>query len=113
MGVRNALIRNFIPLNLRADTGALWENFCIVERMKTLEYHEKPVNRYFWRTHTRQEIDYIEEYDGTLHADEFKWNPKAKAKIPKSFLEAYPGSEVRVITPKNFEAFVMLKDGKK
>lgn len=113
LGIRNAFIRNFIPLDMRADTGGLWENFCIVERMKTLEYHQKLINRYFWRTHTQQEIDYIEEYDGKLHAYEFKWNPKAKAKVPKTFLEAYPGSEVKVITPKNFEEFVIIREEKK
>ncbi|MDQ3003323.1 MAG: ATP-binding protein [Fibrobacterota bacterium] len=109
-GVRNALIQNFAPLTLRNDVGGLWENFCIVERMKTLAYHGKYVNRFFWRTHTQQKIDYIEEYEGKLHAYEFKWNPKAKTKIPKSFLEAYPGTEVRVITPDNFHEFAIIKD---
>lgn len=113
VGIRNALISNFNPMDIRTDTGCLWENFCIVERMKTLAYHRKSVNRYFWRTHTQLEIDYVEEYDGKLHGYEFKWNPKAKAKIPKAFLEAYPGSEVKVITPKNFHEFAMLPDEKK
>jgi uncharacterized protein len=108
LGVRNAMISRFNPLEERDDTGMLWENFCIVERMKSLEYHQKFVNRYFWRTHTQQEIDYIEEYGGKLHAYEFKWNPAAKFKIPKTFLEAYPGSEVKVITPGNFHEFIML-----
>lgn len=100
-------------MEIRGDTGFLWENFCVVERMKTLAYHRKSVNRFFWRTHTRLEIDYVEEYGGKLHGYEFKWNPKAKAKIPKAFLEAYPGSEVKVITPKNFHEFAMLPDEKK
>ena len=34
----------------------------------------------------------IEETGGKLYAWEFKWNGKAKVKIPASFLEAYPGS---------------------
>ncbi len=113
LGIRNSLIQNFIPISLRADTGGLWENFCIVERMKTLAYHEKYVNPYFWRTHTQKEIDYIEEYDGRLHAYEFKWNPKAKTKNPKPFLDAYPDSAFKVITPENFHEFVMIEDGKK
>jgi hypothetical protein len=33
------------------------------------------------------------------------WSPKARAKIPKAFQEIYPGSEVKVITPKNFHEF--------
>lgn len=113
LGIRNSLIRNFNPMTLRADAGGLWENFCILERMKTLEYHEKYVNRYFWRTHTQKEIDYIEEYGGKLHAYEFKWNPKAKVKAQRTFLDAYPGSELKVITPKNFDEFVIFPDEKK
>jgi len=107
LGIRNALIARFNPMAERDDVGALWENFCIMERIKFMEYHEKYVNRYFWRTHTQQEIDYVEEYGGALYAYEFKWNPKAKVKFPKSFMDAYPGSEVAAITPQNYETFVM------
>ena len=92
VGIRNAVILNFNSMAMRSDAGPLWENFCIVERMKMLAYQGKSVNRYFWRTHTQLEIDYIEEYGGRLHAYEFKWNPKAKAKTPKAFMEAYPGT---------------------
>lgn len=111
LGIRNTLIRNFNPLNLRTDTGALWENYCIVERMKALEYHGKYVNRFFWRTHARQEVDYVEEHGGKLHAFEFKWGVKAsggtrgRSPIPPAFLEAYPDSEARVVTPADFEDF--------
>jgi uncharacterized protein len=31
-GIRNAIIDNFKPLELRNDVGALWENFIITER---------------------------------------------------------------------------------
>ncbi len=105
-GLRNALINQFSPIGLRQDVGALWENFLISERMKYIQYNELYRNRYFWRTRTQQEIDYIEEYNGKLCAFEFKWNPKAKAHFPNSFLEAYPGVETSVITPANFEEFV-------
>jgi hypothetical protein len=33
-GIRNAILKNFSPLALRNDTGALWENFLLAERMK-------------------------------------------------------------------------------
>lgn len=114
LGIRNTIIRNFNPLGLRADTGALWENFCIVERMKALEYRGLSVNRYFWRTHTQQEIDYVEEYAGKLHAVEWKWNDrKGRAKVPASFLEAYPGSQTRVVTPGNIAEFLLPEAGSK
>jgi len=106
-GLRNAVIRNYNPLILRNDTGALWENFLMSERMKYLEYNQIYTNRYFWRTHDRKEIDYIEERDGKLFAFEFKWNKKAKVRFPKIFSTTYPESEVMLITPENFINFVM------
>ena len=105
-GIRNSLLKNFSPLALRQDTGALWENFLLAERMKRNEYSEYYCNAYFWRTTTQQEIDYIEEYGGSLHAYEFKWQAKKAVRFPNAFLESYPGSETQVITPDNFEAFV-------
>jgi len=105
-GIRNAIINNFNPLALRADVGALWENFLISERMKANHYNQAYGRSYFWRTHAQQEIDYIEEYDGQLHAYEFKWNPKAKAKFSKTFTDAYPDSETKVISKDNFEEFL-------
>jgi len=105
-GIRNALIGNFNPLALRADTGALWENFLVSERMKANHYNQAYGNTYFWRTHAQQEIDYLEEYDGRLHAYEFKWNPKAKARFSKSFTSAYPDASTVVISRDNFEEFL-------
>ena len=106
-GVRNAIIKNFNPLSLRQDTGALWENFLLSERMKTNHYSGQWVNRWFWRTHSQQEIDYIEEYEGRLHTYEFKWNPSAKVRFPKTFLNAYPDSQTYLITPNNFDEFLL------
>jgi uncharacterized protein len=105
-GIRNAIIKNFNPGSLRQDIGALWESFCIVERMKMLHYSNVFVNRFFWRTHAQQELDYIEERNGNLFAYEFKWNPKKKSRVAHTFLSAYPGSSVEVITPDNFETFL-------
>lgn len=106
-GIRNALIQNFNPIELRNDVGALWENFLITERLKTQNYHRQFVSRYFWRTKSRQEIDYVEEYNGKISGYEFKWNPKAKIKIPASFVDTY-NTEVKVITRDNFRDFVKI-----
>lgn len=105
-GIRNALISNFNGLKNRTDTGALWENFVIAERMKWLRYNNKHVDRYFWRTTQQQEIDYLEEENEQFHAVEFKWNSKQKARFSKTFLNAYPIAASRVITPENIEHFV-------
>ncbi|MFA6484025.1 MAG: DUF4143 domain-containing protein, partial [Bacteroidales bacterium] len=90
-GVRNAIINNYAPLSLRNDTGALWENFFISERRKFIDYHGIYSNTYFWRTHTQQEIDYIEDRNGVLYAFELKWKENKKSKLPVSFA-SLPGS---------------------
>ncbi len=106
LGVRNTLIQNFNPLELRNDIGALFENFCILERLKMLEYAQNSVNKYFWRTYDQKEVDYIEEKNTILNSFEFKWNEKAKVKQPKEFLATYPDNLFQVITPENFDEFL-------
>lgn len=101
-GIRNALINNFAPLSLRQDTGALWENFLMGEKLKANHYNKKWVSTYFWRTQAQQEIDYVEEIDGKFYAYEFKWNPKAKVKFSKSFIEKYQPIETKIINTENF-----------
>ena len=104
-GIRNVIIHNLNSLSLRNDTGALWENFLIAERMKKQAYHQQSANRYFWRTVQKQEIDYVEESGGALHAFEFKWKNGTKAKVPKSFLETYK-AQGTIIDRSNFREFV-------
>jgi len=106
-GIRNALIGNFNPLSMRNDIGALWENFLISERIKANHYNESNARSYFWRTHAQQEIDYIEEFGGQIYAYEFKWNPKAKAKFPATFIETYQPLEKKVISNDNFNNFLL------
>lgn len=109
LGIRNAVIGNMAPLENRNDTGALWENFLIAERMKYNSYSNSFAQSYFWRTKDQSEIDYLEEEDGVLSAYEFKWNPaKSKTKCPASFAAAYPSSTYKVITPDNIEEFIKL-----
>ncbi len=106
-GIRNALIANFNQVENRTDTGSLWENFLVAERIKYLAYSRKWVNHWFWRTSEQQEIDWLEESNGQLTAYEFKWNKNAKYKIPKPFMQAYPSAEYRVIHPENLEQFLV------
>jgi predicted AAA+ superfamily ATPase len=105
-GVRNAVISNFAPLELRNDAGALWENLMISERIKRNTYTGSYAQIYFWRTHDQKEIDLIEDQDGILSTFEFKYNPKSKAYIPEKFAENYPKSTFQVITPDNFWKFI-------
>ncbi|MBK6645123.1 MAG: ATP-binding protein [Anaerolineales bacterium] len=104
-GVRNALINNFNAIDLRADTGALWENFMLGERFKRNQNLGLEWNAHFWRTHQGQEIDYVEEREGgELSAFEFKWQ-RESAKPPAAFSTAYPDSSYKLINKFNFMEF--------
>ncbi len=105
-GIRNAIINNFSPFKLRTDQGALWENYLVSERIKFLHYNGLTANRYFWRTHQQQEIDYLEERDGIIHAYEFKWGKNSKARIPLTFANAYPNFSFNLVTPENMDLFL-------
>ncbi|MEA3461604.1 MAG: ATP-binding protein [Bacteroidota bacterium] len=106
-GIRNAVIGNFQPFEMRTDKGALWENYIISERIKMLNYHQFYGNYYFWRTFRQQEIDFIEEQDARFSAFEFKLSHKKGARFSRSFTEAYPLKEARTITPGNLEEFLL------
>lgn len=105
-GVRNALISNLNPIGLRTDVGALWENFLISERMKRNNYDLNYANSFFWRTTQQQEIDYIEDKDGTLNCFEFKWNPTKKSKLTSTFSNNYPESIFKLINKDNYLEFI-------
>ena len=104
-GIRNMIINNLNPVDLRTDKGALWENFLIAERIKLQQYHQLYTNNYFWRTVQKQEIDFVEESNGQLTAYEFKWKSKPSAKIPAAFIREYNASG-HMIDKDNFRAFV-------
>lgn len=105
-GIRNSIIQQYQPMELRADKGGLWENFLVIERLKSLQAIGLRPNRYFWRTQQQVEIDYVEERDGKLSAFEFKWQAK-RANVPAAFANAYPNSTFEVIDTQNFEGFLL------
>tara|TARA_R110002050_G_scaffold11122_2_gene37848 strand:+ start:50034 stop:51173 length:1140 start_codon:yes stop_codon:yes gene_type:complete len=105
-GIRNALINNFNPMNLRNDQGILFESYVLSERLKFQEYTRIHSSNYFWRTHTKQEIDWIEDRGGQLYGYEVKWNLKKKVKIPPLWKKAYPQAEFKVISPDNYLDFI-------
>ena len=104
-GIRNAVISNFNPLNLRDDTGKLWENFLVTERIKKQEYKKIYSNNYFWRTWDQKEIDFVEEREGKLFGFEFKYGPK-KVKLPQEFLDTYSNAGIETITKENYLDFI-------
>lgn len=104
MGVRNAIIDRFADLDARDDVGGLWENFCVLERMKFNQKQENLCNSYFWRDHTGKEVDYLEERDSKIIAFEFKWRGM-KYRPPAEFLRAYNVNEIKIINQDNLAGF--------
>lgn len=105
-GIRNAVIKNFNPFHSRTDMGALWENYCISERIKFQAYGEKAIQRHFWRTIQQQEIDYIEQLHEMFFAYEFKLNPLKKVRFSSTFMNSYNVEQTIVISPDNIEDFI-------
>ncbi len=106
LGIRNTLIDNFNPLDMRNDVGALWENFLILERKKKLAYEYNFANTYFWRTYTGAELDYVEESGGMLSGYEFKFKPKNKI-APATWIETYENASFQVVNKDNFLDFII------
>lgn len=101
-GIRNILAGNMNPLALRDDVGLLWENHIIGERIKYQHYRRMLVYNYFWRTYDQQEIDWIEDRDGKLHAYEFKWSPTKRAGPPTAWKAQYTDSRFELINRENY-----------
>ena len=108
LGIRNSLIQAYNPMGIRTDVGALWENFCIVERRKLVKYLPLHRNTYFWRTYDQKEIDYIEEHDNIFEGFEFKWGVHDKPfKVPQKFTDMYKHSSVERIDRSNYWQFLL------
>lgn len=105
-GIRNALINNFNPIDLRDDHGQLWENYLVAERLKFQEYKQQYTSNYFWRTHTQQEIDWVEDRGGKLYAYEFKWKKSGSGKAPALWSKTYAEASFEVINQTNYLDFI-------
>lgn len=104
LGFRNALLNKFDTLDRHPDVDALWENFCVLERLKFLHTQGQYPNIHFWRTHDRQKVGYVEEHNNALTGFEFKWMPQRKEfSPPKAFTDHYPEAPVRFITQENWQ----------
>ena len=106
-GLRNRIIKNFSPIELRDDYGALWENFIISERKKKLTYDLQFKDTFFWRNTQQAEIDFLEVKNNEIDAYEIKYNPNVKVKFSKSFTEKYHPKTTQVIHKENFWEFLL------
>lgn len=106
VGIRNAVVGMFNPLNLRDDTGKIWENYIISEFQKHREYQRLSSRFYFWRTYDRKEIDLIEEHAGKLSGYEIKWK-KSRVSAPKDWNKYYPNAGFEVINQENYLNYIL------
>lgn len=100
LGIRNAIINNQNPIQIRDDVGKLWENFVISERYKQQLGLGNKTNFYFWRTYDKQEVDLVEEVGGKLLGWEIKWGQKS-LKAPRAWTD-YGNSSWQIINRENY-----------
>ena len=108
-GIRNALINNFNPLSMRMDEDALWKNWLIAERIKWNKMNGKNFAYYFWRSHTRQQIDFIELQENQTTAYRFILDKKKKMKNPPLFGAYYPKVLFKSINRTGYLTFLTQK----
>jgi predicted AAA+ superfamily ATPase len=107
LGLRNRIIKNFKPIELRDDIGSLWENFIISERKKKLTYNQNFADSYFWRNTQQAEIDYLEIKNQDIDAFEIKYSPNKKVNFTKSFTKNYQPKSTQVINNQNYWEFIL------
>ena len=105
-GIRNSILKNFTPFPQRDDTGALFENYMVSERMKRNIYSHSNASSYFWRTTDGMEVDYIETEGNKIRAFEFKLNPNKKSRVTAAFTNRYPRAELETVTSDNYPTFL-------
>ncbi len=105
LGIRNTLINNFNPLEMRTDIGALWENFFILERLKFNRNRMVFPNTYFWRAYNKAEIDYLEEINGRMRAFECKWSAE-KVHPPKAFFDNFPEMSLELVNRSTYLSYL-------
>lgn len=91
LGIRNAVIDNFIPIQNRNDVGALFENLVVNTFNQNIEYLGLPYKSYFWRTAAKAEVDLVltDNTSDRLIPIEIKLNKLIRPS--KSFKNLYQG----------------------
>jgi len=82
LGIRNALIGDFSPIEKRADKGFLLENALVLGLKRRIDYERKFFNLYFWQDYDGREVDILLK-NQNLYGFEVKWEEKS-ARLPKT-----------------------------
>lgn len=97
-GLRNAIIKNWNNLDERVDAGALVENGVFSNLLKNLSPFEE---LHFWRTLSRNEVDFITSKGNLRQPIEVKYSAFKSPRIPsgiKAFQSDYETPEGVVLT---------------
>lgn len=108
-GIRNAIIRNFNDFELRNDHDVLWKNWLISERIKWNQSQENTCQYAFWRTHTKQQMDFLEIRGDKVTAYKSIWDKRKKPKFPASFKTAYPDATLFALNRATYWGFLSKK----
>jgi predicted AAA+ superfamily ATPase len=105
-GIRNSLLNNFNNFSVRIDIDKLWMNWLISEKIKWDKLNNTPVQYCFWRSHTRQQVDFIEFRKRGVSGYKFKYSKKKGLKTPPLFQKHYPEIPVHTINILSYIPFL-------
>lgn len=91
-GLRNAIVRQFDPVERRPDRSALFESWVAGELAKRLSPLSPQDVLRFWRSRSGAEVDFVVERPAGLHAFEAKAAALRRPELSRSarsFIEAY------------------------
>jgi len=101
LGIRNVLIRDFRPLDLRPDKGGVFENFIYAEIEKKRRNESLLMTPYFYREYGGKEVDLVlENYHKEYKCFEIKYqesHPKNIFPLPHSFHIIHKDNYMKVI----------------
>lgn len=103
LGIRNAILNNFLPLANRNDAGQLFENFVFLELKNKVSLD----HIYFYRTLNKTEIDFVIETGGELILIEAKYkklNRPIDERALKSFMAKNKAAKKAVVINLNLNS---------
>jgi predicted AAA+ superfamily ATPase len=108
-GIRNALISNFNSTFLRNDMDQLWRNYLISERVKWIKMNQLTAETYFWKTHTKQRMDFVEVSENGMRAYKTDWGKAQESQVAQVFAENYPQAKSGVLNRSTYWSFLTSK----
>lgn len=108
LGIRNALLDNFILPENRTDLGALFENLVVNTFFWNMEYFGNPYKLFFWRSKSDAEVDLIlsNNLTGQLVPIEIKFGKSEKPSIAFSRLYQDKIESTHSINKANFWKYI-------